>query len=340
MGVWAEARIQAARDTLELARLNEPFRAVITLGVPLATVAGVWVVSGQLALAALIGLLALFTLALGMFLVKLIGNVAGIAERARKELATRAADDERAEMERRDEVVAKLGDLYLLERGGQGAAAIKAGLELPPEDWLNEHLAERGEVWHICGTHNAYYYTFEVVEGDWRYRGHRMRSPAAIRWAAFFDALGIDWKLGSDRWDPEHGTSPDFYLPELNAWFLVELLPDKKKAAGYAEIARATSMALIVAAGGPVYAKENLLLFRDDGSIGPIGGRKLTWAEDRRDDGVYWLTDVDGSAAVCIGGPGKQTGHDRAPLLTERLKAAFDSARRHEIDFKGAGGYA
>lgn len=328
--IWSEARGQALRDTLELARLNDPFRIGTTLGVPFATLAGVWLLSGQLALAAVIGLLALVTLAVATFLVKVIANVARIAEGARAELAARSLDEDGAERERRRAVVTKLVELYVLERGEQVPAAIKAGLELPPEDWLNEQLAERGEEWQIHGIRGTRYSTFEVVAGEWRYRGHRMRSPGAIRWAAFFDALKLDWSVGSENGNPELRIAPDFLLPQLNAWCVVELMSSEAKDAAYQEVAGHTGRRVIVATGLPAWANENLRLFEK----GELWEGGLAWAEDRRDDGVYWLAKVDGNAAVCLGGPGKQTDHDRAPLITNRLKAAFDLARQQKIEFE------
>ncbi|UUR08293.1 hypothetical protein [Sphingomonas glaciei] len=329
--IWGEARAKAAKDTLELVRLNEPSRAVLTLGVPLAIVAGAWLISHQFALTAVIGVVALVALALIVFAFKLLSNVGTFAEQARAELAGRTSQQADAESERRHTVVGRLVELYLLEMGDQAPPAIRAGLTLPPEDWLNEHLAELGEEWSIFNIQGRNYQTFEIVAGEWRYQGQRMRSPAAVKWAAFFDALGLGWQPGEEGWDPKLGVAPDFLLPQMDAWFAVEYRFNDARMARNTELARDTHKRVVIGVGLPAYAEENLYLVRPNGALEQGG---WAWAEDRRDQGVYWLSKLNGMAATLLGGPGKQTDHDRGPIVTDRIKAAFDRAKAQPAEFE------
>lgn len=329
--VWGEARTQAAKDTLELVRLNEPSRALLTLGVPVAIVGGAWLISHELALTAIIGVVALALLALVVFLAKMIANVARFAEQARTDLAGQEAQADEAGRNRRHAIVGRLADLYCLEMGDRAAPAIRAGLALPPEDWLNEHLQELGEVWSIFNIQGRSYQTFEILAGEWRYRGQRMRSPAAIKWAAFFDALDLQWQLGSESWDRANAVAPDFFLPQLNAWFVAEYAIDEAKMERHCETARQTGRRVIIGDGQPAPDKESIYLVEPDGTL---DGGGWTWGEDRRDRGVYWLTKLDWMGAKLLGGPGTPTDHDRGPIIGDLIKGAFEAAQRQPAEFE------
>jgi hypothetical protein len=227
--------------------------------VPVAIVGGAWLLFHELALTAIIGVAALTGLALVVFLAKMIANVAKFAEQARTDLAGQEAQDDEAESNRRHAIVGRLADLYCLEMGDQAAPAIRAGLALPSEDWLNEHLAELGEVWSIFNIQGLSYQTFEILAGEWRYRGHRMRSPAAIKWAAFFDSLDLPWELGNESWDRANGVAPDFFLPQLDAWYVAEYAFDDAKLERHRETARQTGRRVIIADGQPAYAISSRL---------------------------------------------------------------------------------
>jgi hypothetical protein len=298
--------------------------------VPAATIAALWLVSGQFALATLVGLAATLGIGLLIYLWKLMMAPAKLAEEARSRLAQVTEEEDSAERSRRRSVIARLVELYCLELGDAAPAAVRAGLELPPEEWLNEHLAELGEVWHVLNIRGTNYQTFEIIAGEWRYRGRRLRSPAAIKWAAFFDALGLSWDLGSEHASADKIPSPDFYLPELNSWFVVALSADGVYAERAEAVYRSTGKRVIVADGQPAFAKENLTLIDGENA----GEGSWTWGEDRRDKDVYWLTKLDGTAGICLGGPGVSTDHDRPPVVGDRVRAAFDKAKEQPTTFE------
>lgn len=84
--VWKEARKRARKETLDLIRLNDPTRAILTIGTPLVSFGASWAVLGQLAVATLAALAATLAFGLLIFLIKLIGAPAKIAEEARADI--------------------------------------------------------------------------------------------------------------------------------------------------------------------------------------------------------------------------------------------------------------
>ena len=323
--IWAQARRRAFAETLELIRLDSLPRALLTLGVPAATLSALWFVTGALLPATAITVAATLIIGLLIFLAKLVTTPARLAEEATALLAAQASQKDNEEAARRRSVIAKLVALYTEVRGDDVAPAIRAGLELPPEDWLNEHLSEFGESWQVFNTVGTGYQTFEIVSGDWRYRGQQMSSPQAIKWASFFDALHVAWKVGKDHWEIDPNGAPDFYLPQLDAWFVIELSGSEGLADYCNDVASVTGKSVLLARGEPAFAKENLWLF---GEGQEFENKALAWGEDRRDKGVYWLLKTDGTAAVRLGGPGRSTEHGRLPIISDVIKAAMDAAKK------------
>lgn len=55
------------------------------------------------------------------------------------------------------------------------------------------------------------------------YNGYRFRSRTEARWAVFFDAAGIKYEYEKEGFDIDgRPYLPDFWLPELDAWFEVK----------------------------------------------------------------------------------------------------------------------
>jgi hypothetical protein len=64
----------------------------------------------------------------------------------------------------------------------------------------------------------------EADEAASIYRGIRYRSKRHAQWAVFFDALGLDhvYEPRAFRFGRGVSLTPDFWLPELNAWLIVK----------------------------------------------------------------------------------------------------------------------
>jgi hypothetical protein len=60
-----------------------------------------------------------------------------------------------------------------------------------------------------------------------RYAGHTFRSRLEARWAVFFDFIGMSWEYEKEAFSlrvlgKQAGYTPDFWLPQLGAWFEVK----------------------------------------------------------------------------------------------------------------------
>lgn len=138
-----------------------------------------------------------------------------------------------------------------------------------------------------------------------------------------FDRMPLQW-----NYEPEghalagRGYLPDFFLPQLDAWF--EVKPDETDGSErtvFQALVNESGRRGLIAYGPPIAGRQNLWLFIPDGD--PSGPYYL--AEDRRDDGVYWLG--HDTEAFVIGGPGQSTDHDRAPTYSHRpIADAFKAA--------------
>jgi hypothetical protein len=287
-----------------------------------------WLATNQWAVATAVGLAASIGIGGLIFLFKLLTIPAKLAEEARAKLAIE--DDEQVEIGRRRALISRLVDLYCMQMGDQCPPEIRAGLALPPEDWINENLGERGEGWQVFNIRGTSYQTIEMVLGEWRYRGYRMSSPAAVKWAAFLDALGLAWELGKEHL-PGSAAPPDFYLPECKILFDVaysknDVLIERNRA-----LARDRHEVVLLADGPPSIERDNLSVFGLNDHFPEDG---WTWAEDRRDKGVFWLTQRDGSASFLLGGPGARSDHDREPIIGNAIKAGFAKAKDQPAPFE------
>jgi hypothetical protein len=155
------------------------------------------------------------------------------------------------------------------------------------------------------------------------YRGITFRSRTEARWAVLFQELGLDW-----NYEPEgHGLSgrgylPDFYLPQLGLY--VEIKPDETDGSErgiFAELVKVTGKRGVIAYGPPSPGRRNLAYFPENPEEPE---ERFALLEDRRDDQIYWLGSDRNWFA--IGGPGEETDHDRLPIVSDRLAAAFAKA--------------
>ena len=91
-----------------------------------------------------------------------------------------------------------------------------------------------------------------------RYKGYRFRSRLEARWAVFFDALGVKWEYEPEGFElPSGRYLPDFYLPEMDDGWYIEIKPDTKDGLALAgkkidELTIATRKKGIVFCGEPM----------------------------------------------------------------------------------------
>ena len=96
------------------------------------------------------------------------------------------------------------------------------------------------------------------VSAPTMYQGIRFRSRLEARWAIFFTELGIEWEFEKEAFDTKYGYYlPDFFLPELNKWFIVKgqvLESDERKKV--ADVCEMTETVALIACGSiPIHFK-------------------------------------------------------------------------------------
>ncbi len=63
----------------------------------------------------------------------------------------------------------------------------------------------------------------EIKAIETKYKGYRFRSRLEVRWAVFFDALGVEWEYETQGYELPCGRYlPDFYMPRFKTWLEVK----------------------------------------------------------------------------------------------------------------------
>jgi len=162
------------------------------------------------------------------------------------------------------------------------------------------------------------------------HNGVKFRSLTEGRWSAFLLALGVAYEYEPGRWELSTGGTylPDFWIPKFKAY--LEVKP-ANEAIRHLERHKAEQFALDrpgfrhwISRGSPVSAKDYIQVL-------DAGHAQWTHAcilEDRRDEGVFWLSGSDGNTegAQSIGGWGRPTIHERDPIESKRIRAAYLAA--------------
>lgn len=159
---WKRVFVEAWRATLA----NSPWSSLLRVAIAIGTVAGTsgaaYFLSGQNPLAALAGPALGAVAFLAFFLAETAKTPARMDAELRAKLKAEEDADKQRERLRRRGVMDRLVSLYQLQNDSI-APEIIAGFQLPPEQWLNESLAEIGESWQVFDIRGTSYSTFEVV---------------------------------------------------------------------------------------------------------------------------------------------------------------------------------
>jgi hypothetical protein len=190
------------------------------------------------------------------------------------------------------------------------------------------------------------------------YKGYRFRSRLEARWAVFFDEIGLKWEYEKEGFDVDgKWYLPDFYLPFIDAY--VEIKPTSMYPIFLTKIADELQKKFLIICGQPYLDDYHIELYlpinlhEDHYPDNPI---YCVFSEDRRDDGIYWLTnteshfdcttclqrDVDGGCRNCDAGDcyfairivdGDSTDHDRWPVNnTRNMIDAYKKARQSRFE--------
>lgn len=157
------------------------------------------------------------------------------------------------------------------------------------------------------------------------YDGHRFRSRAEARWAVFFNAVGWRYEYEKEGYDLQ-GTwyLPDFFLPDIGYWLEVKGgEPTNEEVELCGRLVEATSHPCLLASGPPE-AREKLLLLAADDRHEWADNQRFYFADDRRNEGEFWLTSERGSFSI---GPVDGPNHGRDPGIFSATKDGYDAAR-------------
>jgi hypothetical protein len=183
------------------------------------------------------------------------------------------------------------------------------------------------------------------------YDGIRFRSRTEARWAVFFDIAGIRYEYEKEGYVlPSGPYLPDFWLPDLNMWLEVKgIEPTPEEVEKCRELANATSAKLVLLAIGPPRAEEQIIPFNGlpveangwDGNDDwytqewPCREVRLYFADDRRNEGEFWLVSDDcGCTSI---GPITGPDHGKYPCVHSAAANGYEAARAARFDSPNAG---
>lgn len=163
------------------------------------------------------------------------------------------------------------------------------------------------------------------------YKGYRFRSRLEARWAVFFDALGVKYEYEKEGFDID-GTwyLPDFYLPEMDIF--VEIKPDLQSYSSLLQsLADQTNKTVLNVCGVPYYGEYEIISY----SPGDDEIFSCVFAEDRRNEGFYWIINSDYTTGRMISKIKEQyQDHERYPMKdTDNLKQAYLKARQARFEY-------
>jgi TIR domain len=150
----------------------------------------------------------------------------------------------------------------------------------------------------------------------------------AARWAVFFDNVGL--KFEYQKWCDVDGVRllPDFWLPDLGFWFEVTSEePGGSEKARCQALADATDHIVLMAVGAPE-PRDQLLAFSSgdttgEGAFPRQEEVRFYFADDRRNEGEFWLLSDAGAAASI--GPRTGPDHGKPPGVYGATRRGYEA---------------
>jgi hypothetical protein len=169
------------------------------------------------------------------------------------------------------------------------------------------------------------------------YAGIKFRSPVQARWGIFFHTIGLKYQyLSVDVDDVRHESS--FWLSELSFWFEVkDREPTEQEKNLCQRLADKSNHVVLMAIGAPE-PRDQILIFPPSTStrfhfLGH-GESRFYFADDRRNEGEFWLLSSTGAASSI--GPRTGPDHGKYPGLYGATLRGYEAAGKlrfehHEI---------
>lgn len=159
-GFWCRVWERAWRETCEALRLDTPTRIAITVGAPTAAFVFIAAVVGQPAWSGVATVGVILLIGLCMLLQRVFSIPSEFVREAELRGLSAATRQQEIEFVRRMELVDRLAAFYVATSVSD-SAKLRAGLELPPADWINEQLREQGEPWTVFAIRGTRYSIIE-----------------------------------------------------------------------------------------------------------------------------------------------------------------------------------
>lgn len=168
------------------------------------------------------------------------------------------------------------------------------------------------------------------------YRGIRFRSRSEARWAVFFDSLSVPWCYEEEGYELPDGTLylPDFYIPRWDTTIEIKGAAEPDERIKCAVLSDCLQRRVLLLEGFPYQDSYFGYCYRP-GPEELCGRLNCLFAEDRKDDGVYWLIGNDGECACMLDRP--RSDHDKYPLpdnVSHTIPTAYESARSYWKDYR------
>ncbi len=170
--------------------------------------------------------------------------------------------------------------------------------------------------------------TSEIFTGV-EYNGTKFKSSVEARWAVFFHTIGLKYEYERRVRLRDHTLCvPDFWLPDFGIWLEVKSEEPRDDSKNVCQrIADSTGCVVLMAVGAPE-PRDQLLAFSPSDSSGefafPYQEHRFYFADDRRNEGEFWLVSDDGAAKSI--GPRTGPDHGKHPGVYDATRRAYQAA--------------
>jgi len=171
---WRPLTQRALDETLKRARVDGVWTAIFALGPTVVAGIGAWRITGSVTWTAVWTIVALLAISVAHFLWRVaqlpkviameqseahraeLDAIRGERDGALFQLAVLMPGEREAFVARSKSTIAQLASYYISSHDGI-SPRMAAGLELPPEQWLNAELARTGHNWRVSNIRGAQY---------------------------------------------------------------------------------------------------------------------------------------------------------------------------------------
>lgn len=166
-----------------------------------------------------------------------------------------------------------------------------------------------------------------------KYDGRHFRSRTEARWAVFFNSLGFHYEYEKEGFDLDgRWYLPDFWLQPFDRFLEVKgAEPTPQEIELCKRLAQAGGKGVWLVSGQPQEGARQWWSFEPNGAV----LEREVFLADRRNDGEYWLQTEDAHGSILHArsiGPVTGPDHDRYPVVSKILKAAYTAALSARFD--------